>query len=118
MAFLEAGYLIVVLDNLSNASSPSLERVAQITGWSIAFEIADIRDQARLETILKQHGCTAVVHLAGLKVVGESTQFPLAYYDNNVVGTHRLLSAMANCSIRQMIFSSSAAVYGEPKYLP
>ncbi len=118
VAFLEAGCDVVVLDNLSNSNSVSLERVAQITGRRIAVEIADIRDQAKLESVLKHHECTAVVHFAGLKAVGESAQIPLAYYDNNVVGTHRLLSAMANCGVRQMIFSSSATVYGEPKFLP
>ncbi|WP_422384020.1 UDP-glucose 4-epimerase GalE [Roseibium album] len=118
VAFQQAGYDIVVLDNLSNASSASLERIAAITGQKIAHEIADIRDQARLEQILRDYNCTAVVHFAGLKAVGESTKLPLVYYENNVVGTHRLLSAMANCGVRQMIFSSSATVYGEPQFLP
>ncbi|MBN9672255.1 UDP-glucose 4-epimerase GalE [Roseibium aggregatum] len=118
VTFLEAGHDIVVLDNLSNANSVSLNRVSAITGRKVAFEAADIRDQARLEAVLDQYGCSAVVHFAGLKAVGESTKDPLAYYDNNVVGTQRLLSAMAKCGVRQMIFSSSATVYGEPKYLP
>jgi UDP-glucose 4-epimerase len=118
VAFLQAGHDIVVLDNLSNANSVSLDRVAEITGRKVAFVQADIRDQSRLEAVLRQHECKAVVHFAGLKAVGESTQIPLAYYDNNVVGTHRLLSAMANCSVKQMIFSSSATVYGEPQFLP
>ncbi|WP_428646612.1 UDP-glucose 4-epimerase GalE [Roseibium sp.] len=118
VAFLQAGHDIVVLDNLSNANSLSLERVAEITGRKVSFEFADIRDQPKIESVLKHYKCTAVVHFAGLKAVGESTQMPLAYYDNNVVGTHRLLSAMANCDVRQMIFSSSATVYGEPKFLP
>ncbi|MCX2722836.1 UDP-glucose 4-epimerase GalE [Roseibium salinum] len=118
VAFLQAGHDIVVLDNLSNATSISLDRIAEITGQKVVYEQADIRDQAKLETILKQHRCSAVVHFAGLKAVGESTKVPLAYYDNNVVGTHRLLSAMANCGVKQMIFSSSATVYGEPQFLP
>ncbi|MCV0425190.1 MAG: UDP-glucose 4-epimerase GalE [Roseibium sp.] len=118
VAFLQAGHDIVVLDNLSNANSVSLDRVAEITGQKVTYVKADIRDQSALETVLKQHKCTAVVHFAGLKAVGESTQIPLAYYDNNVVGTHRLLSAMANCGVKQMIFSSSATVYGEPQFLP
>lgn len=118
VAFLQAGHDIVVLDNLSNSNSVSLDRVAEITGRKVAYEQADIRDQARLEDVLKQHRCTAVVHFAGLKAVGESNTMPLAYYDNNVVGTHRLLSAMASCGVKQMIFSSSATVYGEPQFLP
>ncbi|WP_299472512.1 UDP-glucose 4-epimerase GalE [uncultured Roseibium sp.] len=118
VAFLQAGYDIVVVDNLSNANRVSLERIEAITGQKIQCEIADIRDQDNLERILKAYSCEAVVHFAGLKAVGESTQIPLAYYENNVVGTHRLLSAMANCGVKQMIFSSSATVYGEPQYLP
>ncbi len=118
VAFLQAGHDIVVVDNMSNASQVSLERVAAITGAKVSLETADIRDQSRMEEILKQYRCTAVVHFAGLKAVGESTKIPLAYYDNNVVGTHRLLSAMANCGVKQMIFSSSATVYGDPQFLP
>lgn len=118
VAFLEAGYDIVVLDNLSNASRVSIDRIAAITGRHIPFEMADIRDQDRLEHILKDYKCSAVVHFAGLKAVGESTNIPLAYYENNVVGTHRLLSAMARSGVRRMIFSSSATVYGEPQFLP
>jgi len=116
--FLQAGHDIVVLDNLSNASNASLERVAEITGQKILYENADIRDRAALEATLTKYKCSAVVHFAGLKAVGESTKIPLAYYENNVVGTHTLLSAMANCGVRQMIFSSSATVYGEPQFLP
>lgn len=118
VAFLEAGYDIVVIDNLSNSSDISLQRIEAITGSSVPREIADIRDQSKLEEILKKYKCSAVVHFAGLKAVGESTKMPLAYYENNVVGTHRLLSAMANSGVRQMIFSSSATVYGEPQFLP
>ncbi len=118
VTFLEAGHDVVVLDNLSNSNPDSLERTAKIVGRKIAFEQADIRDQAAVERILKTHKCTAVIHFAGLKAVGESTEHPLTYYDNNVVGTHRLLTAMANCGVKQMIFSSSATVYGEPQFLP
>ncbi len=118
VAFLEAGYDIVVVDNLSNASDVSLQRIEAITGRKVVSEIADIRDQNKLEEILEKHKCHAVVHFAGLKAVGESTKMPLAYYENNVVGTHRLLSAMSNCGVKQLIFSSSATVYGEPQFLP
>ncbi|MEO1110710.1 MAG: UDP-glucose 4-epimerase GalE [Pseudomonadota bacterium] len=118
VAFLEAGYDIVVIDNLSNSSDVSLQRIEAITGRKVPCEIADIRDQNKLEEILKKHKCSAVVHFAGLKAVGESNKMPLAYYENNVVGTHRLLSAMANSGVKQLIFSSSATVYGEPQFLP
>jgi len=118
VAFLEAGYDIVVIDNLSNSSNVSLQRIEAITGRKVPCEIADIRDQSKLEEILEKYKCSAVVHFAGLKAVGESTQMPLAYYENNVVGTHRLLSAMVNTGVKQMIFSSSATVYGEPQFLP
>lgn len=118
VTFLEAGHDVVVLDNLSNASAQSLARVAAITGKTPAFEEADIRDQAAVERILKAHGCTAVIHFAGLKAVGESAQTPLSYYDNNVTGTLRLLAAMQSANVRNLIFSSSATVYGDPEQLP
>lgn len=118
VTFLAAGHDVVVLDNLSNSSGESLESLAKITGQKIAFEKADIRDQEAIETVLKKHKCEAVIHFAGLKAVGESVDQPLAYYDNNVVGTHRLLSAMARTGVKQMIFSSSATVYGQPQFLP
>jgi len=118
VAFLEAGLDIVVVDNLANARSVSLDRVEKITGKPVAFRQADLRDQAALEAVLREFNCQSVVHFAGLKAVGESVAQPLDYYDNNVVGTHRLLSAMANCDVKKLIFSSSATVYGEPQYLP
>lgn len=118
VSFLENGYDVVVLDNFSNSNPESLRRVEQITGRKVRIEIGDIRDQARVEEVLKRHKCAGVVHFAGLKAVGESTSDPLAYYDNNVIGTHRLLSAMSAAGVRKLIFSSSATVYGEPKFLP
>lgn len=118
VTFLQAGHKIVVGDNLCNSNQEAVRRVEKITGSSVAFEQGDIRDQAFLESVMKKHDCTAVIHFAGLKAVGESNLQPLAYYDNNVVGTHRLLSAMEACGVRKIIFSSSATVYGEPKTLP
>ena len=118
VAFLEAGHEVVVLDNLSNANPKSLDRVSAITGKPVPFEQADIRDQDAVERILKSYDCTAVIHFAGLKAVGESVQTPLAYYDNNVAGTLHLLAAMEACGVRNLIFSSSATVYGEPQFLP
>lgn len=118
VTFLEAGLDVVVLDNLVNAREESLKRVAQITGKSVSFEQGDIRDRARIEEILKAYGVTSVVHFAGLKAVGESVAQPLAYYETNFVGTHALLTAMEACGVHKLIFSSSATVYGEPKFLP
>jgi UDP-glucose 4-epimerase len=118
VTFLEAGHDVVVLDNLSNSNAESLKRVEAITGKSVLLEQADIRDQAAIEAVLSRHNCTAVIHFAGLKAVGESNEDPLSYYENNVVGTHRLLSAMAKAGVHDLIFSSSATVYGEPQQLP
>lgn len=118
VTFLEAGHDIVVLDNLVNSNCESLRRVETITGKEIPFEQGDIRNQDFVEHVLRRYGCTAVIHFAGLKAVGESVSMPLDYYDANVVGTHRLLSAMDACSVHQLIFSSSATVYGQPQFLP
>ncbi|MEP3049030.1 MAG: UDP-glucose 4-epimerase GalE [Roseibium sp.] len=116
--FMEAGHDVVVLDNFSNSHPKSLERASKIIGQDIQFGKADIRDQDSVEAILKRHQCTAVIHFAGLKAVGESATNPLSYYDNNVTGTLRLLDAMKNSGVHDLIFSSSATVYGVPKELP
>ena len=115
---LAAGEEVVVFDNLSNSHPEALRRVEQITGRTLAVVEGDIRDQAALEAALRRYGCRSVIHFAGLKAVGESAEKPLAYYDNNVIGTHRLLSAMQNCGVDTLVFSSSATVYGEPQQLP
>ena len=115
---LEAGHPVVVFDNFSNSHRESLRRVETITGQRITVVEGDIRDRAAVEAVLREYGCTAVIHFAGLKAVGESVEQPLRYYDNNVIGTHRLLQAMQNCGVRTLVFSSSATVYGEPQYLP
>ncbi len=115
---LNAGKEIVVLDNFANSSRKSLERVRQISRKPFAVVEGDIRDQAVLEKTLKDFGCTAVIHFAGLKSVLESVNSPLDYYDNNVIGSHRLLRAMQTSGVKRMIFSSSATVYGDPKFLP
>jgi len=113
-----AGHEVVVLDNFSNSHPEALRRVEQIAGRKLRLVEGDIRDQATIEATLRQHVCTAVIHFAGLKAVGESVERPLTYYDNNVVGTHRLLMAMQNCGVETLVFSSSATVYGEPQRLP
>ena len=115
---LAAGEEVVVFDNFSNSHPEALRRVEQITGRTLAVVEGDIRDQAALEAALRRYGCRSVIHFAGLKAVGESAEKPLAYYDNNVIGTHRLLSAMQNCGVDTLVFSSSATVYGEPQQLP
>ena len=115
---LQAGQEVVVFDNFSNSHPEALKRVEQITGRPVYLVEGDIRDQAALEAALKRYACTAVIHFAGLKAVGESVDKPLDYYDNNVIGTHRLLRAMQNCGVRTLVFSSSATVYGEPQRLP
>lgn len=118
VVFLNAGHDVVVLDNLSNSSLISLDRVAEITGRKVFFEKADIRDGAAVSRALQKYDCSSVVHFAGLKAVGESVADPLSYYDNNVTGTLTLLRAMAEASVKKLIFSSSATVYGEPQFLP
>lgn len=115
---LAAGHEIVIFDNFSNSRHESLVRVERITGRKPILVEGDIRDQAAIEEALRQYRCEAVIHFAGLKAVGESVERPLAYYDCNVIGTHRLLSAMHNCGVRTLVFSSSATVYGEPQHLP
>ena len=115
---LNAGHDVVVFDNFSNSSRVALERVKQITGRSLVVVEGDIRDQSALEDTLRQYHSHAVIHFAGLKAVGESVENPLRYYDNNVVGTHRLLTAMQNRNVKTVVFSSSATVYGEPQWLP
>jgi UDP-glucose 4-epimerase len=115
---LHAGNEVVILDNFSNSSRASLERVQQICKRPLTVVEGDIRDQALVEKVLNEFGCTAVIHFAGLKSVLDSVTSPLDYYDNNVIGTHRLLRAMQSSDVKRIIFSSSATVYGDPKFLP
>lgn len=118
VALLAAGEEVVVFDNFSNSSPLALDRVRQITGRPLAVVEGDIRDQAALENVLAQYGCTAVMHFAGLKSVQDSVAQPLEYYDQNVIGSHRLLRAMQNTGVTKIVFSSSATVYGTPQFLP
>jgi UDP-glucose 4-epimerase len=115
---LQAGHEVVVFDNFSNSHPEALKRVAQITGRNLSLVQGDLRDQSVIESALRRFDCQVVIHFAGLKAVSESVALPLLYYDNNVVGTHRLLSAMQNCGVSTLVFSSSATVYGEPRCLP
>ena len=115
---LQAGHEVTVFDNFCNSQRESLVRVQRITGRRLTVIEGDIRDPAALCAALRSCGATAVIHFAGLKAVGESVEQPLAYYDNNVLGTLRLLETMGECGIRSLVFSSSATVYGDPQRLP
>jgi UDP-glucose 4-epimerase len=119
LAFADAGYGLVIVDSLVNSKRMVFDRLRELAPRaSMAFHQADLRDGAALERIFSQAPIDAVVHFAGLKAVGESVEKPLLYYDNNVGGTVVLLEAMARHSVRRMVFSSSATVYGEPQKLP
>ncbi len=114
----KAGYEVVVVDNLDNSSKTSLERVQKITGLPVAFYQVDIRDRAGLDRILTEHPCDACIHFAGLKAVGESVEKPWEYYENNIGGTLTLLDVLRRHSCKNIIFSSSATVYGDPAEIP
>lgn len=118
LLLLEAGYPVVVLDNLSNSSRESLVRVERLTGKTVTFVQGDMRDAACLDALFSEHDVLAVIHFAGLKAVGESVAEPLRYYDCNVTGTLTLLEAMERAEVRTMVFSSSATVYGDPATVP
>lgn len=109
---------VIVVDNLSNSTKTSLERVEKITGQPIEFHEFDLCDKTQLASLFDQHSFEAVIHFAGLKAVGESIQRPLLYYHNNLESTLALLEVMDAHGVRNMVFSSSATVYGTPSELP
>ena len=111
-------FKVVAIDDLANSSRESLRRVEQITGHEIPFIEADVRDQSALSDIFTTYDIDSVIHFAGLKAVGESVAKPLEYYDNNLVSTMTLLEAMREHNVKQLVFSSSATVYGSPSELP
>lgn len=113
-----AGHQVVVLDNLSNASRRSLERVERITGTRIPLVVGDVRDAALLRDLLARERFDATLHFAGLKAVGESVARPLDYYDCNIAGTTTLLECLDEAEVRTLVFSSSATVYGDPQSVP
>lgn len=115
---LEAGYDIVVVDNLSNSKVESLNRVKEITGKDFPFYKIDLLDKAQLEVVFSEHQIDAVIHFAGLKAVGESVQIPLHYYHNNITGTLVLCEVMQASDVKKIVFSSSATVYGLPERVP
>lgn len=115
---LNAGHQVTVFDNFSNSQREALTRVQRITGKTLPVIEGDIRDGAALLSALQQCQPQAVIHFAGLKAVGESVAQPLNYYDNNVLGTLKLLQAMTQWGVKSLVFSSSATVYGDPQRLP
>ena len=118
MELLQAGYEVVVLDNLSNASEKSLDRVRAITGKDVTFYKGDILDRDLLNQIMDRETITCCIHFAGLKAVGESVAKPWEYYNNNIAGTLALVDVMRQHRVKNIIFSSSATVYGNPAVIP
>ena len=115
---LNAGYDVVVVDNLDNSSSESLSRVEKITGKKVKFYKEDVRDRAALRKIFTENDIEAVIHFAGLKAVGESVREPIMYYDNNLINTLVLIETMNEFGVKKIVFSSSATVYGVATEMP
>ncbi len=118
LLLLNAGYEVIVFDNFSNASAESIRRVEALTDKKTILIEGDIRSRKDLEAVFDNHKIDAVIHFAGLKAVGESVEQPLRYYENNVCGTVQLCEVMAEHGCRQIVFSSSATVYGDPHTTP
>ena len=120
LELLDQGHEITVVDNLCNSTSESLRRVEALSGKKIGLEVVDLRDKDQLKSSFfkKNQPVKAVIHFAGLKAVGESVEKPLLYYQNNIEGTLSLCEVMAECGVNNLIFSSSATVYGDPETVP
>jgi len=118
LELLNEDFEVVVVDNLSNSSAESLRRVQKVTGKTLAFHKIDLLDKAALEELFLQYRFDAVIHFAGLKAVGESVTIPLRYYHNNITGTIILCELMAKYNVKNIVFSSSATVYGDPHAVP
>lgn len=118
VALANSGHDFVILDNFSNSQRDVLDRLAPLCGKRPAFVEGDVRDAATLDRVFAQYPIRAVIHFAALKAVGESVQKPLAYYENNITGTLRLLEAMRRAAVHTLVFSSSATVYGDPASVP
>ncbi|MCR4934085.1 MAG: UDP-glucose 4-epimerase GalE [Lachnospiraceae bacterium] len=112
------GYDVVVIDNLSNSCEKSIERVEKITGKKVPFYKCDILDREKLSEIMDKENFDACIHFAGLKAVGESVQKPWEYYENNIAGTLTLVDVMRKHNVKNIIFSSSATIYGDPAFIP
>ena len=115
---LNAGYDVVIMDNLYNSSEEVLKRIEKITGKKAKFYKVDLLDKDGIRTIFKENTIDAVIHFAGYKAVGESVQIPLTYYQNNVAGSLNLYEVMNEYNVKKIVFSSSACVYGAPKSVP
>ncbi|MCR4806598.1 MAG: UDP-glucose 4-epimerase GalE [Lachnospiraceae bacterium] len=115
---LNEGYEVVIVDNLDNSNAKAVERIEQITGKKAKFYQKDIRDKDAMNEIFGSEKPDCVIHFAGLKAVGESVQKPLEYYENNINGTLVMLDAMRKNGCKNIIFSSSATVYGDPAFIP
>ena len=115
---LEAGYDVVVVDNLYNSSQKAIERVKKITGKDLKFYEVDILDREKLNEIFERETIDSVIHFAGYKAVGESVRKPIEYYYNNMTGTLVLCDVMRSHGVKNIIFSSSATVYGDPEIIP
>ena len=115
---INTGAELVVVDNLSNSKLEALNRIEKITGKKLVFYHVDIRDKEAMRAVFDKHAIEAVIHFAGLKAVGESVEQPLRYYNNNIIGTLVLCEVMVEKGVRNLVFSSSATVYGEPKVMP
>ena len=118
LELLNTGYEVVVYDNLSNSSKESLKRVEELTGKSVKFYEGDVLDAEKLTEMFKTEGIDAVIHCAALKAVGESVRKPLEYYRNNINGTLTLMDVMREVGVKNIVFSSSATVYGSPEVMP
>lgn len=118
LELLRTGFNVVVVDNLSNSSEESLRRVQEITGKTLEFHKVDLLNKTHLVKVFDKHQFDAVIHFAGLKAVGESVDIPLKYYHNNLTGTIMLCEVMAKYNVKNIVFSSSATVYGDPHRVP
>ena len=118
VGLIRAGYSVVIFDNFCNSHEAVVNRIERITGTSPALVRGDVRDQDLIEKTLATYHCSAVIHFAGLKSVADSVKHPIEYYDNNVLGTLRLIQAMQSSNVDKFVFSSSATVYGQPISLP
>ena len=118
ISLIQAGYELVVFDNYSNSSSESIKRVEKIVNQTINLEEGDIRSKEDLRRVFTKYNIDSVIHFAGLKAVGESVELPLKYYDNNIIGTIVLCEVMKEFNCKQIVFSSSATVYGDPHTTP
>ena len=114
----EAGHSFVIYDNFCNSSPSVIQQLELVLGKSVTFVEGDVRNADLLRTTMQSHYIDGVIHFAGLKAVGESVQLPLNYYENNVQGVLSLLRTMLNVGVKNLVFSSSATVYGDPQYLP